>query len=619
MPSAAPIPPVAGRRYQGVDKASTAFRMLETMGWREGEGLGAEGQGIREHVKATKKLDNSGVGKAEAKARSAEVSVAMVNYDRILSNLTEVQSPISRKRSVKSTGTCPSLEENVNDHYNRDASKQEVRVKKSKKAKGSGDGKKDGKAKKGRGAEAEVSQEGDKCSEYVDGTVKEKGKGAKDGCGKGHEGGAGKSKGKKKQVEKGKKKKTKVGESVAQATDVSDCKVDKGLDNAGLKVAGSDQVEKRRKINHMGRFKKQERAKMVKNYSSVDMAAIFGGAVSEGARKSRSEDGGTEVAKTTKIATDENLADEGGQQAESAQRQPEHVEEGSLLQQHGIGIACDKTAVGDDPKPQWWQKRFVKSGCVTDARNRLPVADASCSDRAIKVSGFSEDDQTALWERVHGRATSGKKGLVETGSLRKVSGVKVGAGVKKTFVDSDDDDEDEVGAARESEVVEKLARGENLAEQLECQKGVVIIMPQTAATSAACPDASVPRVLADDSPTAAGLDGNSNQQGRMGTAGAHGSKGKGTGQVSDTSGGSNVNETAKGKPKPKWKSLAVRVFRQTGKGKMKVGKFQKRVLRAGGLRWGDGDHAAVLEKVMRAVEKSSRLSLKEGYVFCKTG
>lgn len=57
LPATAPV-----TRYQGVDKQSSGYKLLAAMGWKEGEGLGAARQGIKEHIKVKKKFENWGVG-----------------------------------------------------------------------------------------------------------------------------------------------------------------------------------------------------------------------------------------------------------------------------------------------------------------------------------------------------------------------------------------------------------------------------------------------------------------------------------------------------------------------------------------------------------------------------
>lgn len=50
------------QRYQGVQKESAGYKLLASMGWKEGEGLGAEGQGIKSHIRVKKNFENWGVG-----------------------------------------------------------------------------------------------------------------------------------------------------------------------------------------------------------------------------------------------------------------------------------------------------------------------------------------------------------------------------------------------------------------------------------------------------------------------------------------------------------------------------------------------------------------------------
>lgn len=61
-------------RYQGVDKRSSGYKLLAAMGWKEGEGLGAARQGIKEHIKVKKKFENWGVGAVSRCTRLGKVS-----------------------------------------------------------------------------------------------------------------------------------------------------------------------------------------------------------------------------------------------------------------------------------------------------------------------------------------------------------------------------------------------------------------------------------------------------------------------------------------------------------------------------------------------------------------
>ncbi|KAL1212371.1 G-patch domain-containing protein 1 [Cardamine amara subsp. amara] len=56
---AAPEAPV---KYVGILKESAAFKLMKSMGWEEGEGLGKDKQGIKGYVRIKNKQDTTGVG-----------------------------------------------------------------------------------------------------------------------------------------------------------------------------------------------------------------------------------------------------------------------------------------------------------------------------------------------------------------------------------------------------------------------------------------------------------------------------------------------------------------------------------------------------------------------------
>ncbi|KAG2496381.1 hypothetical protein HYH03_005609 [Edaphochlamys debaryana] len=76
--------------FQGVDKNSAGYKLLASMGWREGDGLGAKKQGIKEHVKVKKKHDAMGVGAVENATSTRDWTTGMVSFESILANLKEV-------------------------------------------------------------------------------------------------------------------------------------------------------------------------------------------------------------------------------------------------------------------------------------------------------------------------------------------------------------------------------------------------------------------------------------------------------------------------------------------------------------------------------------------------
>eukprot|EP00850_Spirogloea_muscicola_P018121 SM000162S02399 [mRNA] locus=s162:307696:311146:- [translate_table: standard] len=79
------------RLFQGVDKASAAFRLMQRLGWEEGAGLGKQGQGIREHLRVRKNVDHAGVGVAEAQRAASDWTVNTSVFDDILRNLNVAQ------------------------------------------------------------------------------------------------------------------------------------------------------------------------------------------------------------------------------------------------------------------------------------------------------------------------------------------------------------------------------------------------------------------------------------------------------------------------------------------------------------------------------------------------
>ncbi|BDA43531.1 probable PIN2/TERF1-interacting telomerase inhibitor 1 at N-terminal half [Coccomyxa sp. Obi] len=68
------------------------------MGWKEGEGLGAKGQGRKEHIKVRRRQDSSGIGLAEATKKSRDWTIGMVAYDQVLAKLSTVSGEPRGKR-----------------------------------------------------------------------------------------------------------------------------------------------------------------------------------------------------------------------------------------------------------------------------------------------------------------------------------------------------------------------------------------------------------------------------------------------------------------------------------------------------------------------------------------
>ncbi len=51
----------AATHFQGIQRGSYGFSMLEKMGWAEGKGLGAKEDGITTHIRVKKREDGIGV------------------------------------------------------------------------------------------------------------------------------------------------------------------------------------------------------------------------------------------------------------------------------------------------------------------------------------------------------------------------------------------------------------------------------------------------------------------------------------------------------------------------------------------------------------------------------
>lgn len=207
------------QRYQGVQKESAGYRLLRSMGWQEGEGLGASKQGIKEHIRVKKKFENWGVGAIESNERARDWSAGMAEFHRVLSTLSEITSQHASKR--QGDGATTSEEES-------DASDGELH----------------------KAEDGAIANQGEKEKE--------------------------KSKSKKGSKKKEKKKEKKDRASKKRSKAPSDSEAEASGD--GIASPDEEQLTvKRVKVaTHLGRFKKRETAKHVKGYSAHDLAAILG-------------------------------------------------------------------------------------------------------------------------------------------------------------------------------------------------------------------------------------------------------------------------------------------------------------------------------------------------------
>merc|ERR1712072_351901 len=107
--------------------------MMHKLGWQEGQGLGAKGQGITSHIKTKKKDDFMGVGRLEADKKAVDWTINNSTYDQILSKLRaahEDDAPDAPSTSTK----APSSSSSDSKKESKKKEKEEKRkIKKAKK------------------------------------------------------------------------------------------------------------------------------------------------------------------------------------------------------------------------------------------------------------------------------------------------------------------------------------------------------------------------------------------------------------------------------------------------------------------------------------------------------
>ncbi|WPT14188.1 G-patch domain-containing protein 1 [Picochlorum sp. SENEW3] len=306
---------MVGTRYQGVQKESAGYKLLKSMGWNEGEGLGASKQGIKEHIRVKKKFENWGVGAVESHDRARDWSNNMSEFHRVLSSLSEIMS--------KHAGSSSSSSEEDDD---------------------------------------DTVVASPKKSKFAEGEAR-KSKKKKDG----------------KKRKAGKKKDSKK--------------------------------EEKKKASHIGRFKRREHAKMVKGYSSSDLAAILG------------EDPFSKQAELmAQGATDAD--------GNAKQESTSHEED---IEEEKIDVVVESKSNKHEyvvPEDRWWSNYFVRGPRAGSKREKSSIR---------KTKGFSEQDQENLFTSAHDGATTGRIGLGRSSMPKKVAGVRWQG--TKTRLDDDSDNE----------------------------------------------------------------------------------------------------------------------------------------------------------------------------------
>ena len=86
----------SGRLYQGVERDGFGMRMLASMGWQEGKGIGKSGSGLVKHIHAKKRAVNSGIG-ADARSDSSgkiDWTLNAVSFETILKGLNQTYTTL---------------------------------------------------------------------------------------------------------------------------------------------------------------------------------------------------------------------------------------------------------------------------------------------------------------------------------------------------------------------------------------------------------------------------------------------------------------------------------------------------------------------------------------------
>ena len=115
----------SGRLYQGVERDGFGMRMLASMGWQEGKGIGKNGSGLVKHIHAKKRAVNSGIG-ADARSDSSgkvDWTLNAVSFETILKGLNQTYTPLGTSKA-SSEGT-----NNKQAHARSDVVGQEVKPK----------------------------------------------------------------------------------------------------------------------------------------------------------------------------------------------------------------------------------------------------------------------------------------------------------------------------------------------------------------------------------------------------------------------------------------------------------------------------------------------------------
>uniref|UniRef100_A0A383V8E5 G-patch domain-containing protein n=1 Tax=Tetradesmus obliquus TaxID=3088 RepID=A0A383V8E5_TETOB len=486
MASASTLPNL----YQGVEKESFGYKLLANFGWKEGQGLGANKQGIKEHLKVKKKQDALGVGAAEQAHKLRDWTTGMVGYDAILTGLKE----ISRGGPSSSSDEDESSEQGHSSGYDSDSDTSGGAPAKPAAAAAAAAAAKQDSKKKSKKAAAEAA-----AAKQKKRGKKQQGKAAADADVPA--------------AKRAKKSHSSSSSSSSSESDSgSDCDSDSDTDAQPAAAAGVPKTVSRVKAaSHLGRYQKREKAKTVRNYSANDLAAILGlpgsappvangeGAAGWAAAAAVSNPAGAGAGGSSSSSDSGSSSDSdseaGGEQRLRPSTPPGSDSPPGRSQQRGLGdgkapnLVVDEELqpVSDDPEEAagqrvWWRSLFVRAGRTGGAAPAAAAAAAAAGSgkQRINISGFQEDDQTNLYMQAHEGATKGKQGLGRSSMPKKVAGTRWQGKKTRLGSDSEDEAEEEQQQQQEGDAAAgeaAAAAAAAAAARTYVKNGITIVMP----------------------------------------------------------------------------------------------------------------------------------------------
>jgi Pin2-interacting protein X1 len=99
------------------DQSRFGFKMLQKMGWKIGEGLGKNNEGVSEHVKVMKRHDNLGLGAKKSNASNLDVKVVV--FSEILRKLNNECRVTNSDTNTDDKNTGNSIDDKIETRTKR--------------------------------------------------------------------------------------------------------------------------------------------------------------------------------------------------------------------------------------------------------------------------------------------------------------------------------------------------------------------------------------------------------------------------------------------------------------------------------------------------------------------